>query len=257
MNANELRAAFAALPPLEGELPAHTWHKHRLMLREHVQRDEIAKFLQWSTVVATMFVGTGAAFTPVQLSRLTPRYLGAIAEPGVGTPERYDGWTSGNLIHQAYHLMQWEQATGKHVEELDSIVEIGGGYGALALICARLGFCGRYVIADLPELELLQRYYLSNCGVEGVGWIPVHELDEGCNLLIALYSITEMEVDDRWGILNNVPAQHLLLCHQTGFTPFKTRVDNVAWSAEMVKAYGGTRYNVDLPGLEGHWYVVR
>lgn len=251
----ELRAAFASLPPLEGEAPYHTWHRHRLSLREHAARDSFSDMLKWSTVVATMFVGTGAVFTPIQLERLTPRYLDVIGEPGVGNPALYEGWTSGNLIHQAYHLKQWEDATGKKVEELGEIFEIGGGYGAMALLCTRLGFRGRYIISDLPELVLLQKYYLNRCGVTGVEHVP--DLSGEPDLLIALYSITEMEIPDRWRIMENVKSKHLLLCHQPGFTPFKERVDNVAWSAEMVERYGGTRYNSDLPMLDGHWYVVK
>lgn len=259
MNSDELRAAFLALSPLAGEQPAYTWHKHRAMLRQHVANDRPEEMLRWSTVTATMFVGTGAVFSPIELARLTPRYLGVIAEPWVGSPEPYNGWTSGNLIHQAYHLMQWEEATGQRVETLDTIVEIGGGYGALALLCARLGFAGRYIIADLPESQLLQRYYLANCGVSGVWWCDLQGLPWQADLLVALYSITEMELADRWAVLDRVSAAHVLMCHQPTFTPFHDRIDNVAWSAEVVGRFPGpwVRRTVDLPGLEGHLYVLR
>lgn len=259
VNDKELFAAFAALPPLKGEAPDYTWRRHRLSLREHVAAGDLSNMLQWSTVVATMFVGTGAAFTPAELSRLTDRYKNIIGEPRIGDPQLYDGWTSGNLIHQAYHLMQWEQATGLQVERLGRIVEIGGGYGAMALLCWRLGFRGRYVIIDLPEVSLLQEYYLSQARVKNVEWRADGLGYEDADLLIALYSITEMEVGDRWEVMERINARHVLMCHQPTFTPFKGQVDNVAWVNEVIENYGGNwvRRDVDLPMLGGHQYVMR
>ena len=54
MNADELKASFANLPPLT---PVTPWDKHRASLRKHVARRDLAKFLAWSTITTTMFVG--------------------------------------------------------------------------------------------------------------------------------------------------------------------------------------------------------
>jgi hypothetical protein len=45
------------------------------------------------------------------------------------------------------------------------IVEFGGGYGRLCQLVHDLGFRGTYVIFDLPESAVLQRFYLPHVGI--------------------------------------------------------------------------------------------
>jgi hypothetical protein len=118
-------------------------------------------------------------------------------------PDTYSNNTqySMNLIHQAYHLTQWEQATGKRIEHLNTIVEFGAGYGAMALLCRRLGFEGQYIIYDLPEFSLLQEYYLSQFGmIDKMEWNPA-EKPKDADLFMALYSISEVPFEDRPGLM--------------------------------------------------------
>lgn len=233
MTADELRAAFANLPSLKpGD---DTWQRHRGSLRRHILRgDDPADFLNWSTVVATMFVGTGAAFIPLEFADLTKRYLDVIQEPAIGHPQLYDGWTSGNLIHQAYHLQQWEAATGRKVEQLGRIVEFGGGYGAMALVCRRLGFEGQYIIIDLPEVSLLQRYYLSQ--VTGLDNIElVSEYTGAGDLFIACCSLSEAPVGIRDLVLKNIKIDSYLILYQDYWNgdniTYFSRLTGKSWTA--------------------------
>src|SRR3712207_7978939 len=43
----------------------------------------------------------------------------------------YPAWpeSSGNLLHHAYHVCRFEEATGLRAEQLELVVEFGGGYG--------------------------------------------------------------------------------------------------------------------------------
>jgi len=100
-----------------------------------------------------------------------------------------------NLIHQAYHLYQWQQATGQRIDQLSTIVEFGGGYGAMCLLSHRLGFKGRYVIYDLPEFSLLQEWYLSQHGIKPE-WNPKRK-PKDVDLFMALYSLSEVEPSKR------------------------------------------------------------
>lgn len=104
---------------------------------------------------------------------------------------------SMNLVHQTYHIHQWEQATGRRINTLDTIVEFGGGYGAMCLLCHRLGFEGKYIIYDLPEFSLLQEYYLSQFGLlANVTWNPKKK-PKPVDLFMALYSLSEVKPELR------------------------------------------------------------
>jgi hypothetical protein len=74
-------------------------------------------------------------------------------------------WSSGNLIHHAYHLAQFETRTGCAPERFGAVIEFGGGYGSMCRLFHQLGFAGRYVIHDLPEFSALQAYYLGSLGL--------------------------------------------------------------------------------------------
>jgi len=197
MNATELIDRFESLPSLSDD--GAMWTTMQSALRKHVLSEEIDKFLNWSTIISAMFVGD-APYIRSEWSALEmdnwSRWSTAIAEDESGNPKRlsFANWTSGNLVHQAYHLLQWENHTGRRISELESIVEIGGGYGAMAKVARRAGFEGRYTIYDLPEYSLLQRYYLAQCGIRADCKDAVLSEDSS-DLLIALWSLTEMEND--------------------------------------------------------------
>jgi hypothetical protein len=190
------------LPPITGNT---AWDRHRIALRGHFENDNPNRFLRWSTIQATMFVGEAPyivdEYNELMDVNLVPYLWRAILkEPGIGKPQRlsYAEWTSGNLVHQAYHLKQWLDLSDHNIHDLDCIVEIGGGYGAMALICHRLGFDGTYCIVDLPEFSLLQNYYLDQCGITNVVWTSADVADEiEPDLVIALFSVSEMPLSER------------------------------------------------------------
>lgn len=191
MNADAVRSAFNQLPALYA--PDDFWTERQLGLRVNVRHEQVEQFLSWPSIVGTMFVAQPEFIEP-ELAELlaadAPRWQAVIG------PE-YSGYPNTNLIHQAYHLFQWERATGLRVSDLGSIVEIGGGYGALALVCHRAGFRGTYRIYDLPELSILQSFYLSEMGVPcqcvsdtGFKYRIEHITTD---LLVAIYSLSETD----------------------------------------------------------------
>lgn len=260
MNAEQLQERFANLPEITEPAPPHTWPRHQLSFRRHVAQDDPNYFLSWSTMHATMFVGSGAAFTSEEVEALTPRYLNILREPRFGMPHLMkvgdNTVTSGNLIHQAYHLMIFEQYTGVQVDKLRSIVEFGGGYGAMVLLCRRLGFRGRYTIIDLPELSLLQEFYLSNTiGLHNVILIDNYDCETlSADLLLAIYSISEVPVMLRWCILENIKARYRFFAHQDLYTlPDEGQIDNVEEMGKVAEVYNLVQFpNKFMPG---HWYL--
>lgn len=248
MNSAELKQRIASLPSIiEG--PPFTWQQRQWAIRQHVANDDHDKFLTWSTVTASMFVGNGAASVPIEYDKLTPRYRAIIEEPGVGQPETiiFDGiTTSGNLIHQAYHLMQFEQNSTTELRKLDRIVEFGGGYGAMALLCRRLGFTGQYIIIDLPEMLFLQEFWLSH--TVGMDNITLTESWRGrTDLLIAICSLSEVDIRTRRQVLGGLNTTHYLIRYQHRWDG----LDNHQWFGQ----FEGTRFTDEVD--TNHWYLIR
>lgn len=265
MTVDELKAAFAALPPMEPVEPEHSWRFWAWDLRQNVKDKDPAEFLTWPSIVGTMFVGN-APYIDYEFQELPTEWRSlsgpVIEEPFFGNPAIYNVKffetsgnffeTSGNLIHQAYHLWQWEQNTTKWLPELETIVEVGGGYGAMALICYRLGFRGRYIILDLPEFSLLQQYYLSNVGVDGVEFHSTIDQHFDADLLIGLYSLNEMPLKERARIMQLCPARSYLIAYGASWGGW----DNMGWARELMSRKGYMWQNWNIPHLPNCWYLV-
>lgn len=217
MNLSELQEKIEVLP----DPPFSSWQQNQLELRKRILKTtDMRSFPHWSIIQATMYVGDAQYIRDVELPYITSSFpnspllkalsvdMNIISEPAWITWEN-EIVISTNLIHQAYSLSQLN--FGLDISKLDTILEFGGGYGAMCLLCRRLGFKGRYIIYDLPEFSLLQRYYLSCHNVEAEYWaawskpglvvknmellIPFTESPfiKSIDLLIGLWSLSEVD----------------------------------------------------------------
>lgn len=202
MSNAHLAVAMAALPePPNDSRPPH-WDYWRHDLWARAQQQPPDSFWDWPAVRHTMLVEhfpIGAQLAHLQTD--WPRWEAALSHLGNEKHAR-------NMINQAYHVKLWEDTTGRRIEQLRTIYEFGGGYGALAHLARRMGFTGRYLIYDLPEFALLQQWFLAGQGV------PVEHVDgpEHSDLFVALYSLSETpdEVRRYWG-LRAAAGSYLLL----------------------------------------------
>lgn len=242
------------------------WDLNRAAFRDHLKTDKLEDFLRWSTIEKTMFVGD-VGFIHKEMDELLGngilsnfdiwRNLNRVLhETETGNPKKLWGWTSGNLIHQLYHLKQWMDRGGKTVDTLQSIIEVGAGYGAMCLICRRLRFTGQYHIIDFPELERIQRYYLQNTvSLDRVTFEPEHCYLPyvGCNLLIACHSISEMPIAERERLLSQVEADAYLFASSYEFEG----VDNEAWFSKFADSKPGYEWAQRAhPHQENAFYQV-
>jgi hypothetical protein len=160
------------------------WEGLRGEFREHLRRAEPADFLRWAPVRQTL-VKRGHRSVVPELAHLRARpdwrrrWRSAVRETTLGRPRPFPRcpWSSANLIYQAYHVCRFEEATGRSLAGMRTIVEFGGGYGRLCQLVHDLGFTGTYVIFDLPEVAILQRFYLRHLGHavsdgRGAAWSP-------------------------------------------------------------------------------------
>lgn len=251
MNSAEFKRRMATLPePPDGDPPYWDHWRHDLWARGQVEDPD--GFMGWPCVYHTMLVNHWSMDFQLEQLRASPDWPyweTAIYAPEVGHPPGFcpdyhpHTWHSKNLINQAYHILQWEQRTGRRIEQLEHIVEVGGGYGALALVCRRLGFRGRYIIYDLPEFSLLQEWFLSQVGVDAEcrsGFMYRGEYD----LLIAVYSLSETPHAYRVSAFDRLSADSYLLVYSGAWQDY----DNLDWF---------TGWTAGQPGYDWrHWPMV-
>ncbi len=235
MDEKEFRAAAAKTPNVLGN--GH-WSRNQRALKDHISLDNCSEMLRWSTIIATMQVGS-QGYVELEADYLflsqgeeeARRWSKAVADPGFGGAEplayanKYtDLSLSANLIHQAYFVKRWEEHSGKEIGNLNFIMEYGGGYGAMAYVCRKLGFEGVYIIYDLPIVSLMQEYYLSNVGIHDV-WFTSEPHTSETDLFISLWGVTEVSAFDRAWVADAMSAKHNLIAYATAWVDY----DNVAW----------------------------
>lgn len=204
---SELRKTFREAPVLEAgkkNSPQNIWIRNMNRLRELVLHQNPREFLRWDVISDTMFI-SNLPFVSVELDYLkhhadwSSRFRKAIRESPVGhpSPSVYYPRSSGNLIHHAYHIAQFEEKTGSKVNNFDFVVEFGGGYGSMCRLFYNLEFCGRYVIFDLPLFSALQTYFLKTLG------LPVLSKEEFSRSTTGIFCVSDLQS------LNDIVAEHV------------------------------------------------
>lgn len=217
MTPAELRAAMLKLPePVTTDKPPH-WTYWKWDLWKRVTSGENPnRFMDWPPIYHCMLVAHWPNAIEYEFNALPDDKVWSKAIEGI-VPNSQKDWYKGdysygaNLIHQAYHFHKFQSVTGKRISDMKTIVEIGGGYGAACLVARRLGFKGKYIIYDLAEFSLLQQWYLSQVGVDGVEFVTeLPKKKQKTDLLIGLYSLSEMPLSLRDKILNTYPSRNYL-----------------------------------------------
>lgn len=265
MSAETLREKMAALPePVTDKQPPF-WEYWRWQLWKHVTiGNDPRRFFDWPEIYHTMLWKHRPDAIEKERQEIIKNGNGwidttwAARDPGFVYPGDYqpNTYTSQSLLHQLYHLMRFEQVTGLHVKNMRKITELGGGFGAMALVCQRLGFEGKYALYDLPEFLLLQEYYLSNVGVNNVKFYnnygAVSRQHGRADLLIACYSLSEMPIGWRNTVMPFLPANNILLLYSNKFGEY----DNVDYFKYYAKLHDDMNWHHEqiahLP--EGNWY---
>jgi hypothetical protein len=105
----------------------------------------------------------------------------------IGNPYVCDNFplASTMSMQHAYYLSIIRDNLGVFIPdgEIESITELGGGYGNFCRIVYGLGYTGNYSILDLSEMHSIQRHFLS------YGCAPQIN-----NKLIGFYSLSDQEI---------------------------------------------------------------
>lgn len=255
------------------------WIKHRNELRSLILKKDPRRFLQWDVIRGTMSIENSPyvdkEFDFLKSSPHWPnRYARALIESPVGSPRVYEKYpqSSVNLIHQAYHISQFEAKTGIMINKLEFVLEFGGGYGNMCMLFNNLGFKGKYIIFDSEEFSALQEYYLRSSGVEVVGLGGNHRFIKGVacvsnfsklkpllteedkSLFLATWSISETSADFRNDFLGSLPNfENYLIAYQKKFE----EIDNLSFFSSFVKKRKRFSWKIwEIPNLKDNYYLI-
>ena len=180
---------------------------------------------------------------------------------------------SPNSVQHAYHLFQFEQATGKRfTDDVDAILEVGGGYGNVARMLHVDGWRGPYVIVDLPHVLEFQRLFLTLNG------IPVRDFDgslfDGVTLAVeeaipavlealagkkiafwSTWALSETTLEFRAKFFPRLHAQcaQYLLASQWTYPVFE--IDNAAYFKQFMDDAGGDWVVVPITAYSSEAYL--
>lgn len=240
--ADLIKQKFKTLTPprFENGIALSPWMKNLQDIHTNVLNKDPRFFLDWGTIQYTMVHDCkDEEFFALQKSSHWDKFKVALEESPVGHPRpfRLMKSTSGNLVHQAYSILQLMEKTEFSPSSAHTIVEFGGGYGSMARLMYRLGFTGTYIIFDLPEFNYLQRYYLEGAAPDlkikeelssdemtVVLTSDIQKLADELkktgtpDLFIALWSLSESPIELRNQIIKTVvTSKHILIAYQALF----------------------------------------
>jgi hypothetical protein len=270
---DQLRAEMLS-QAVDGELfvGSEWWEEARRRLCNHILHSDPRRFLRWPEIRTTMFVAYGR-YIEAELCALqgdhawAGRWMPALVEDPCGCPlpSRLKSDTSNTLIHHVYHLMTIERQLGD-MGAFDEVIEFGGGYGSFARAFKTLGMAPKYHIHDLPEMTLLQRYFLRSVALhrrdptvcENLTWgssiddIPPVAKSKS-RLFVALWSLSETAAPERerW---REVIAE----CRGAVFA-FQGKfegVDNRSWFTALQRTTDFSWSLWEIPHFAGNFYLI-
>ena len=75
------------------------------------------------------------------------------------------------------------------IDKIDAVVELGGGYASMVPILLNINKNAEYTIYDLPEVNLLQFYYLKSQNID----CEISDLKKNINLISEITLLKEKE----------------------------------------------------------------
>ena len=220
------------------------WEAVNVRVKDEVLDGERHLFLRHPLIEHTMYTPYNLfdryahqlAFIDSELgSEETNRLLND--EPDLGAPAIYsyrDGLEcSGNSIQMLYHLVYWQYQTGRKIEELESVLEWGGGYGSLCRLALKINPDLEYTIIDTSVFSELQDWYLSSVGLPQVRCATLDQVDldqENYDLFLSTWALSESPRDimelvaSRAGV---ALAPHVFVAYQVSQEKFESAGDVV------------------------------
>ncbi len=146
------------------------WANYNLQIEKIMLPVPPFSFLENSIISRTMFVAAGGMWLNKELAFLeknvpVEKLKTVLEEDYVGDPLLLNAayLTSHNSIHHLHHLIRFIYKTHCNIEQINTVVEWGGGYGNMAKLFKRFksSKC-TYIIVDTPLFSCIQWLYLAS-----------------------------------------------------------------------------------------------
>lgn len=232
--------------------PTTFWNKNRLRLRQHFLEDNPYDFWQWGVLLETMQSGSNYLEQDLEVCKRNKK----VKEIIVDQKDDFEFYEWPNLVRQASHLVNFIEFAQKDIEDLGTIAEIGGGFGAMLKVCRLLGFEGQYFIYDFPEFNWLQSIYTG----EQINSLTLTDLESQCwgekSLLISMWGLSEFPS----GRPNpeNLDFESCLF----GYNPIWSMdgedgfYDNISYFYKLVNSHKRLWFETEIPGLAPNRYLI-
>lgn len=212
-----------------------------------LDNDDPRQFLRWDVIRKTMFVGGGFYLIREFMHLRKDNWLVwkySIRESWVGNPPPFPLYfkTSGNRVHNAYHISRFMQCTGIDFRNIDLVFEFGGGYGCMCSLLRAMGFDKKYFLYDIPLFSALQKFYLKMIDSDKKVYYfsSIGELRSklasatGTKLFIAAWSLSETPLRFRARIMELLrDFDFFLICYQENFLGINNRDFFAQWVSVM------------------------
>jgi hypothetical protein len=183
-------------------------------------------FLEWEVIRSNMVVQWDDISNKESVDLYAKGFGKGIATPNIGHPNLVIN-VNANTIHILHHWMEYGSLKG-----INSILEIGGGFGEMCRLARALGFEGQYTIYDFPEMNVLQNLYLEQtCGMDGIKCISKPDFPK-VDLLVSMNALSEMSLETRDEILKSAKFDKAFFCYYDclGY-------NNKEWFRDMASRY--------------------
>lgn len=132
------------------------------------------------------------------------------AEPSVGNSRKFafpHNFLSDAGLRHSYYL----NAIQKSIRlKMNSVLEIGAGFGGLCNLLVKAKSVHSYYIVDLPENLIIQHYYLHNCGHQVLPWSQRDTRNSRMPCVFLLNGEEISELTDQVDLMiNTMSMQHM------------------------------------------------
>lgn len=229
--------------------PATTfWNRNRLRLRQHFLNDDMANFWEFGVLQETMCVGNNYVEDDTKTCRRSPLATQLLLDQ----PNDYNYYEYPNLLRQAAHLVNYTEVTGKKIKDLDFVVEIGGGFGAMLKVLRLFGFEGSYTVLDFPEFHWLQEIYTGE---------EITRIDNLCvpckwenSLLVSMWGLSEFP--DNRPEFDCLDFSDYLFAYSPTWDLDPGKTDNKKYFKELTEFHGRNWVEFAIPNLGENRYLI-
>lgn len=215
--------------------PRFSWDFRRWEIRQRLDSEGPFNFMRWPIVSEFLYTGDTLAVRQKldALGIKSPHLLQHITESGRGNPPPFPALpgSSGTLVSQAFYI----SSCPTDFTTADRVVEFGGGYGAMAVLLARIGFRGAYEIIDLPEVIEIQKYYIGDENIAVSFHESAADIEAGPDWLISFCALSEVDFSLRNAVIEKLRPRNIFMSYQLEYQDFDNHsyIDDLRESYEM------------------------